>query len=128
MQEFLLHDLRNSWIDNMYMLMGKAYFSKNKLIQPILLFSISTTRFLQRKKMDMINRSEVMPTKEEMHFQFPRKKKECLQKSLHTGLPSRNESFIWQIRTYLAKDELPEAAGMIETLKARSSFSRTTEP
>ncbi len=36
--------------------------------------------------------------------------------------PSRNESFIWQIRTFLAKDETPEAAGLIETLKHDLAF------
>src|SRR6476620_6702406 len=27
----LIHDLRNSWIDNLYMLMGKAYYFRNNL-------------------------------------------------------------------------------------------------
>ncbi|WP_315822183.1 hypothetical protein [Paraflavitalea speifideaquila] len=36
--------------------------------------------------------------------------------------PSRNESFIWQIRTFLARDEMPEAAGLIETLKHDPNF------
>ena len=31
--------------------------------------------------------------------------------------PSRNESLVWQVKTYIANDELPEAAGLIQTLK-----------
>ena len=27
----LIHDLRNNWVDNMYMLMGKAYYYRNEL-------------------------------------------------------------------------------------------------
>ena len=36
----LLHDLRNSWNDNLYMLMGRAYFYKATWTQPIFFFSL----------------------------------------------------------------------------------------
>jgi tetratricopeptide (TPR) repeat protein len=45
-----------------------------------------------------------------------------------TTPPSRNESFIWQIRTYLAKDELAEGASLIETLKADPLFPERLNP
>ena len=71
----------------------------------------------------MINRSEAMPLKVELHFLFQPKKKTHLLKKALTRPPSRNESFIWQIRTYLEKDEFAEAAGLIETLKIGSAVS-----
>jgi tetratricopeptide (TPR) repeat protein len=38
--------------------------------------------------------------------------------------PSRNESFIWQIRNFLAQDQFPEAASLIITLKNDPAFPK----
>ena len=38
--------------------------------------------------------------------------------------PSRNESFIWQARNYIERDELPEAAGIIEILRHDPNFPK----
>ncbi|MEP7259046.1 MAG: tetratricopeptide repeat protein, partial [Flavitalea sp.] len=39
-----------------------------------------------------------------------------------TTPPSRNEAFIWQIKTYLHRDLMPEAASLIQTLKNDPNF------
>ena len=44
----LLHDLRNSWNDNLYMLMGRAYFYKNNLDSAHILFQFVNYAYAPR--------------------------------------------------------------------------------
>ena len=49
----LLRDMRNSWADNMYMLMGRAYFYKNNLDSAHILFQFVNYAFAPRIRMDI---------------------------------------------------------------------------
>ncbi len=51
-------------------------------------------------------------------FSISTKESSNLLKKAWSRPPSRNESFIWQIKTYLAKDETPEAAGLIRNIES----------
>ncbi len=46
----LLHDLRNDWIDNMYLLMGKAYFLKKDFDTAAATFQFINYNLFPRKK------------------------------------------------------------------------------
>ena len=46
----LIHDLRNDWIDNLYMLMGKAYFFKKELDSAYLTFQYVNYAFAPKEK------------------------------------------------------------------------------
>ena len=50
----LLHDLRNDWIDNMYLLMGQAYFFKKDFDSAAATFQFINYNLFPRKKMKMI--------------------------------------------------------------------------
>ncbi|WP_207510274.1 tetratricopeptide repeat protein [Longitalea luteola] len=120
----LLHDLRNSWVDNLYMLMGQAYYFKNTLDSAYLSFQYINYAFSPKEKDGYDKPIGSNANKDEggSAFTISTKENTSLLKKAWSRPPSRNESFIWQIRTYLAKDELPEAAGMIETLKNDPNF------
>ena len=52
----LLHDLRNDWIDNMYMLIGKAYFLRKDFDSALMTFQfINYNHFGARMKHKKIN-------------------------------------------------------------------------
>ena len=55
-------------------------------------------------------------------FTISTKESDNVFKKIWTSPPSRNESFIWQIRTFLARNETAEAAGLIQTLKNDPNF------
>lgn len=120
----LLHDLRNSWVDNLYMLMGEAYYFKNTLDSAFLSFQYINYAFSPKEKDGYDKPIGSNANKDEggSAFTISTKENTSLLKKAWSRPPSRNESFIWQIRTYLAKDELPEAAGLIETLKNDPQF------
>lgn len=115
----LVHDLRNSWVDNMYMLMGEAYYFKNVLDSAYFSFQYINYAFAPKEKDGYDKPIGSNANKDEggSVFSISTKENNSLLKKAWSRAPSRNESFIWQIRTNLAKDELPEAAGLIETLK-----------
>lgn len=118
----LLHDLRNTWIDNLYMLMGRAYYYKNVMDTAYLTFQYINYIFSPREKdgYDIPIGSNAVEGGNA--FSISTKEKTDLLHKAWSSPPSRNESFIWQIKTFLARDEMPEAAGLIETLKHDPNF------
>ena len=112
----LTHDLRNAWIDNLYMLMGKAYYFRNDMDSAYKTFQF--INYVFSPKDDGYD----LPIGSNSNegggaFSVATKEKSSLVRRVMTTPPSRNESFIWQIRTYINKGAMPEAASLIQTLK-----------
>ncbi len=118
----LIHDLRNSWLDDMYMLMGKAYYYRNELDSAWQTFQYINYAFSPKESdgYDLLIGSNA--NEGGNAFSISTKEKRNLVKKVFTEPPGRNESFIWQIRTYLQRSEYAEAAGLIETLKNDPNF------
>lgn len=113
----LIHDLRNDWVDNLYLLIGRAYFLKNDLDSAYLTFQYVNYAFSPKEKDGY---DKVIGTNENGKnnaFSISTNEKSNLVKEAFTRPPSRNESLIWQVKTYLERDDLAEAAGLMETLK-----------
>ena len=123
----LVHDLRNSWIDNLYMLMGRAYFYKKEFDSAYLTFQYINYAFSPKEKDGYDKPIGSNSTEGARAFSIATKESNSIPTKIFTTPPSRNESFIWQIRTYIAKDELAEAAGLIETLKEDAQFPERLE-
>ncbi|HKP31613.1 MAG TPA: tetratricopeptide repeat protein [Chitinophagaceae bacterium] len=118
----LIHDLRNNWLDDMYMLMGKAFYYRNQLDSAWQTFQYINYAFSPKEsdgydKVIGSNQNEGGSA-----LSISTKEKRNIVKKAFTEPPSRNESFIWQIRTYIQQNELPQAAGLIETLRTDPNF------
>jgi hypothetical protein len=124
----LIHDLRNNWVDNMYMLMGKAYYYRNQLDSAYLTFQYINYAFSPKEKdgYDKVIGSNA--NEDGNAFSIATKENRNIVKKALTRPPSRNEAFIWQARTYLANDEFPEAAGLIDVLKLDPNFPERLRP
>lgn len=118
----LLHDLRNTWVDNLYMLMGQAYYFRNEPDSAYLTFQYINYAFSPKEKDGYDLPIGSNANEGGNAFTISTKENSSLPNRVWRSPPSRNESFIWQIRTFLAKDEFAEAAGMIETLKHDPQF------
>lgn len=114
----LLHDLRNDWIDNMYLLMGKAYFLRKDFDTAAATFQFINYNLFPRKKDE--DDSRVVGTTEaasKSRISIANDEKQNIIQKV-TGLPpSRNDALIWLTRTLIEQDELGEAAGIIHTLQ-----------
>ena len=119
----LLHDLRNSWIDNMFLLLGKAYFFRKDFDSAGLTFQYINFSFAPKDgSYDKPIGSNSSNDKGE--FSIVTKEKKNIWTRLTSRPPSRNESFIWQARNFIERDELPEAAGIIEILRHDPNFPK----
>jgi len=120
----LNHDLRNDWIDNMYTLMGKAFYFSNKLDSAHITFQYINYVFAPKEEggydkpigsnfdLETGNNALTISTQE---------KKNALKKVFSLP-PSRNESFIWQVKTYIAQNSMGQASSLIQILKHDPQF------
>lgn len=118
----LLHDLRNSWVDNMYMLMGKAYYFRQTLDTAYLTFQYINYAFSPKEKDGYDKPIGSNANEGGNAFSIATKESNSFGKKVLSRPPSRNESFLWLIRTYITNGEYPEAASLIETLKHDPNF------
>jgi TolA-binding protein len=118
----LVHDLRNSWIDNLYLTMGQAYYFKKELDTAYFTFQYINYAFAPKEKDGYDIPIGSNANEGGNAFSVSTREKTNLAHKIWTTPPSRNESLVWQIKTYIAKQEFSLAAGLIETLKADPNF------
>ncbi|MBK7121347.1 MAG: hypothetical protein IPH68_00260 [Chitinophagaceae bacterium] len=109
----LLHDLRNDWIDNMYMLIGKAYFLRKDFDSALMTFQfINYNLFPRKRKND--NDDRIIGTNS---ISIASKEKRNILQKLTAIPPSRNDAILWLARTLIEQDEFAESGGLINTLQ-----------
>ena len=126
--DILLHDLRNSWNDNLYMLMGRAYFYKNNLDSAHILFQFVNYAYAPR---DADGYALPIGSNQEESgnaFKISTSEKRNIAKKVFSQPPSRNESFIWLIRTYFQQEKLTPGAVLIEVLRQDPNFPERLTP
>lgn len=116
----LLHDLRTEWVDNFYLLMGKAYFLKKDFDSAALTFQFINYNLYPRTKKDADD-TKVVGTNDAGTGQgsvsiADKEKRNIIQKTF-TQPPSRNDALIWLTRTFIEQEEFGDAAGMISILQ-----------
>ena len=124
----LLHDLRNSWNDNLYILMGRAYFYKNNLDSAHVLFQFVNYAYAPR---DADGYPLPIGSNQEPGnnaFTISTDEKRNIFKKTFSLPPSRNESFIWLIRTYFQQGKLDKGSVLIEILKKDPIFPERLQP
>ncbi|MEO7531482.1 MAG: hypothetical protein ABIS69_08725, partial [Sediminibacterium sp.] len=117
----LLHDLRSDWVDKLYLLMGKAYLYRKDFDSATNVFQYINYAFAPKDNgYDIPIGSNASNTNGV--FTISTRESHNLWKKLSSFPPSRNESFIWQARTYIEQDELAEAAGLLELIRTDPNF------
>ena len=119
----VLHDLRNDWIDNLYLLTGAAYFLRQQFDSAYLTFQFINYAFAEKEK-DGYYKNIGSNLDGNNALSISTKEKKSLARKLFTQPPSRNDAFIWQIRTLIAQNEYAESAGLIVALKNDPLFPK----
>ncbi len=117
----VLHDLRNDWADNLYLLWGAAHYLQKEFDSAYLTSQFINYAFAPKEK-DGYYKYIGSGMDDNSAVSISTKEKESLPKKIFSRPPSRNEAFIWQIRNFLAWEQYPEAASLIATLKADPAF------
>ncbi len=123
----VMHDLRNDWIDDMYLLWGAAYFLKKDFDSARQMFQFINYAFAEKEEDGYYKyigsrldggTAQSIATKEEAK----------LLERLISDPPSRNNAFIWQIRTLIESNAMVEAGSLINTLKGDPNFPERLNP
>jgi outer membrane protein assembly factor BamD (BamD/ComL family) len=118
-----LHDLRNDWADNLYLLWGAAFYLQKKFDSAYLMFQFINYAFAEKEK-DGYYKTIGSNRDGNTAYSISTKEKNSLPRRLLSEPPSRNDAFIWQIRNFLAQDQFAEAASLIVTLRNDPNFPK----
>ncbi len=126
----LVHDTRNDWIDNLYLLIGKAYYFRKTFDTAYITLQFLNFAFAPKEKdgydkpigsnanAEEGGNANIVSTKE----------KPNIAQKVFSLPPSRNDGLVWQIRNYLELEKYPEAAALIDVLKHDPLFPRRLNP
>ncbi len=127
----LIHDTRNDWTDNLYLLMGETYYLKKQYDSAAITFQFINWAFAPKESdgyaipigsnynADAGGNNSIVSTAE---------KQKPLEKFFQLPPPSRNDALLWKIRTELAKDDYIGAASLIEVLARDPQFPPRLQP
>ncbi|MEP6584745.1 MAG: tetratricopeptide repeat protein [Ginsengibacter sp.] len=125
----LLHDLRSDWVDNLYLLIGKAYYLRQDFDSASQTFQFINYNLYPRKKKDddqlIVGSNDNGATKA---LSVSSKENRNLLDKAWSRPPSRNDAFIWQIRTLIEAKQYGDAAGLLNTLQNDPAFPGRLDP
>ncbi|MEP6845662.1 MAG: hypothetical protein ABI861_06650 [Panacibacter sp.] len=123
----LLHDLRNDWIDNLYLLLGKAYFYRKNFDSANDVFRYINYAWAPKEEggYDIPVGSNVSGSGV---FSVSTKENNSVVQKIFSTPPSRNETLLWQARNYIETDHFGEAAGILEILQTDPVFPSRLKP
>ncbi|MEO6843993.1 MAG: tetratricopeptide repeat protein [Ginsengibacter sp.] len=122
----LLHDLRNNWVDNLYLLIGEAYYFRKAFDSASMTFQFINFNLYPGKKKGMDDKMVVGSNEndDKDFISISNKEDRTIIDKAFTRPPSRNDAFVWQIRTLTDQEKYAEAAGLINTLKNDPLFPK----
>ena len=120
----LLHDLRNDWVDDLYFLMGKAYYLRKNFDSAEHVFLYINYAFARKDQgYDIPIGSNASGTE----FTIATKEKTGLKEKLSTP-PRRNEDLIWVAKNYMDAGKPYEASAILEILRSDPNFPERLQP
>ncbi len=122
----LLHDLRNDWVDDLYLLMGKAYFLNKQFDSAFITFQYINYAFQPRSKDEIGYEKSIgsnINNSGNVYTISTKEKKNLVSKTMGHR-PVRNDALIWMIRTFIENGNYGEAWSMVETLKRDVNFPK----
>lgn len=112
----LLHDLRSNWVDNLYLILGKAYFYRKNFDSADHVFRYINYAFAPKESggYDIPVGSNISGTNGT--FSIATKENSSFPKKIITTPPSRNDAILWAARNFLEINKVTEAGGVLEIL------------
>ncbi len=121
----LLHDLRNNWIDNMYLLMGKAYYLRKDFDSASMAFQYLNYSYAPKEKGGFDKPIGSNADEKSNAFAILTKEKSTY---IASRPPSRNDGFVWQIRNLTDQGNYLDASSLISILRNDPNFPKRLEP
>ena len=119
----VLHDLRNNWVDDAYLLMAKAYlYHKNFDTAGSILQFINYSFDEKDNGADLPIGSNIRNTKGQFSIATAQTNRIWENENV------RNESMIWQARNYFETNQINEGLSLLELLKSDAYFPKKLYP
>ncbi|MBC9930471.1 tetratricopeptide repeat protein [Chitinophaga qingshengii] len=114
-----LHDPRGKWIDDCFLLMGRAYFYEGDLENANKTFQYINITFAPKKKDEY---KTVVGASENDHISIAtrEKRKGILGRFKHVS--ARNDAFLWRAKTLLEQKEFDEVQALLNILTTDPNF------
>lgn len=120
----LIHDLRNDWIDNLFLLMGKAFYFRKDYDSALMTFQYMTVYYKPGVKDDYSRLIGSNRNKGESALSIASKEKRNTVQKIFTKPPSYNDALIWQTRSYIEMKQYGNAISLIEALRGDANFPK----
>ncbi|NSL88204.1 hypothetical protein ECE50_015280 [Chitinophaga sp. Mgbs1] len=116
-----LHDPRGKWIDDCFLLMGRAYFYEGDLENANKTFQYINLKFAPKKKSEY--KTVVGATEnDQISIASREKRKGFFGRFKHTY--ARNDAFLWRAKTLLEQKEYDEVQALLNILNTDPNFPR----
>ncbi|MDR0791791.1 MAG: hypothetical protein LBE82_00665 [Chitinophagaceae bacterium] len=123
----LKHDLRTSWVDALYQLMGEAYFYKNIFDSANIIFQYINYAFAPKDEgYDLPIGSNIANTNGELTVSS--KESVNLWKRLSDHYPRRNDALLWIVRCNTEMEKYTLANGILQLLYNDKTFPDRLKP
>ncbi|MFY8005028.1 MAG: tetratricopeptide repeat protein, partial [Chitinophagaceae bacterium] len=122
-----LHDLRSDWVDNLYLLIGKAYLLKESYDSAAYVFQYINYAWAPNDDGYILTIGSNNGQKNSIFSIVTPEKRSFLQKLTHRTI-SRNESLLWMARTYIEQQKNNEASSLLAMLTADPAFPQRLQP
>ncbi len=120
----LLHDLRNDWVDDLYFLMGKAYYLRKNFDSAEHVFLYVNYAFAPKDEGYDV---PIGSNENSAEFSIATKEKKGLSQIL-SNPPRRNEDLIWVAKNYIDAGKSYEASAILEMLRYDPNFPARLQP
>lgn len=124
----VLHDLRNSYIDNLYLLIGQAYFYWQKFDSAYRIFQFVNYQFFPKGKNDF---NKVVASGNRAaggNLEIGTQEKTGIVQKAFSQPPSRNDALLWIAKTYAEDSLFTEANSLMLLLRKDPYFPKRLHP
>lgn len=120
----VLHDLRNSYIDNLYQLIGKSYFYWRKFDSAHRIFQFINYNFFPKGKDEYVIVVGGNNRATGGQLNLSDKENNNIVHKAFSQPPSRNEALYWLAKTYAEDSLYPEALSVTSMLRRDTYFPK----
>ncbi len=124
----VLHDLRNSYIDDLLLLIGKSYYYWNKPDSSYRIFQYINYNFYPNKKDEFRIAIGSASDAKDGKLTIGTKEKKGIITKTFSKPPARNDALLWMARIYAEQDLYDEATSLIYILKKDPNFPKRLHP
>lgn len=120
----VLHDTRNSYVDNLYQLIGKSYFYWRKFDSAHRIFQFINYNYFPKGKDEYIIVVGANENAANGQLKIATKENKNLAHKAFSQPPSRNEALFWLAKTYAEDSLYAEALSLTKLLRSDPQFPK----